>query len=82
MLSADAGMFAKANVNGVLGNLLTDTAATVPIGHTMLNRQRCPMLPCLHHKDKLVLPMESLYKSWVKLLPILNLKSFSAQASL
>jgi hypothetical protein len=30
-LSADAGMFVKAKVHGVLGNALTDTAATVAI---------------------------------------------------
>ena len=82
-LSANTGMFVKAKVS-VFVNLLTDTGATITIGNTMLYRQRCQMLDCLHHKDnnKLLLPIESLYKSWVKLLPVLNLKMFSAQTSL
>jgi hypothetical protein len=33
--SADAGMFAKSKVIGVSANLLTDTAATATIGHTI-----------------------------------------------
>ena len=66
----------------VLANLLTDTGATVAIGNTMLYRQICPMIACLHHKEKLLLPMESLCQSWIKLLPILNLKFSIAQALL
>jgi hypothetical protein len=51
-LSAEAGMFVKAKVNGVLANLLIDTGATVAIVNTKLYRQMSNVSLCSSERKK------------------------------